>query len=285
MSEREACEKLLENLGSEDLLLKDRGFAAGWLFEACERHGVKYLCRVSAKWKIKKIESLGKGQYLGMIAAEILLPVDEQTPRRRHRTVLLTIRVLEYRIGNNERVRLVTNLLEEKEFPAQELAEYYHVRWEVELAFDEIKNHLATVTHGTLHTTFRSKTPDGVKQEAYALLVAYNLIRDLMLEAGQAKGIDPLTISFTQSLAVIRRAMVRFESASRGHLDRLVKQLIEDLAACRIDRPRRPRTYPRVVKRKMSNFKLKRQHHRDLGPPLRQGVQLVGVACASKRAA
>ncbi len=285
MSEREACENLLERLGPQDLVLKDRGFAAGWLFESCIRHQTNFLCRVSAKWALTKVRGLGKGEYLGRIEAAVPLPVVEQTARRKNRIVILTVRVIEYRIGKNERVRLVTNLLDAEQFPAQELAEYYHLRWEVELAFDEIKTHLATVTHGTLHTTFRSKTPEGIKQEAYALLIAYNLIREIMLEAGNAHGIAPLILSFTQSLAVIRRAIVGFESARPAHLEWMAAQLLADIAACRIDRPRRPRTYPRVVKQKMSNFKLERQHHRDQGAPLRRPLRLVGAARASKRVA
>lgn len=219
-------------------------------------------------------------------ALRVLEPqVAEPSARRKNRIVILTVRVIEYRIGKNERVRLVTNLLESEPYPAQELAEYHPSRWEVELAFDEIRTRLATGTHGSLHTTFRSKTPDGVKQEACALLIADNLGREIMLEAGNAHGMAPLTPSFTRSLAVIMTAIVRFESAYRTPIERMAAPLLAGIATCRIDRPRRPRTCPRVVKQKMSNFKLERQHHRDQGAPRRRPLRLVGAAPASKRAA
>lgn len=57
---------------------------------------------------------------------------------------------------------------------------------ESELSNDELKTHLAAVSHGTLHTIFRSKTPDGVRQEAHGLFVAYNLIRALMVNRAPA---------------------------------------------------------------------------------------------------
>lgn len=115
--------------------------------------------------------------------------------------------MIECRVGHNERVRLMTDLLDPAEFEALELAQFYHVRWDVELAFDELRTHLATVLHGTLHTTFRSQSPRGVRQEAYALFTAYNLIRGLMLAAGRAHSVPPLEISFLKTLRTIRRAL------------------------------------------------------------------------------
>lgn len=275
ISEREACEKLLAHLGPGDLLLKDRGFAAVWLFAACRQRRVNFLCRLPLSWKPLKIKSLGRGEYLAVIRARIPIPEDERVGRRKTRDESMVVRVIEYRIGKNERVRLVTDLLDPVQFPALELAEAYHVRWEVELAFDEIKVHLATVCHGTLHTTFRSRTPDGVLQEAYGLLVAYNLLRELMLEAGRRHDVKPLEISFLQTLRVVRRAIPRFEAAPPGALTSLWDQLLRDIADCRIDRPRRPRTYDRVVKVKMSKWKVKRPCHRQRPGSATAGLQLV----------
>jgi hypothetical protein len=70
--------------------------------------------------------------------------------------------------------------------PAQELAREYHRRWECELTYDELKTHLATVTHGTLHTVFRSDRRR--RQEMYATFITYNILRRLIVEAGEAHG-------------------------------------------------------------------------------------------------
>jgi hypothetical protein len=156
----------------------------------------------------------------------------------------------------------MTDLVDADEFPALELVQFYHVRWDVELAFDELKTHLATVLHGTLHTTFRSQSPSGVRQEAYALFTTYNLIRELMLTAGRAHSIPPLEISFLKTLRTIRRALPRFQAAKPRERQALIRQLLADIAACRNRRPRRRRRYPRVVKVKMSKWKLKRRRHR-----------------------
>ncbi len=64
----------------------------------------------------------------------------------------------------------------------------YHERWEFELSNDEIKTHQLTKD---LPTHLRSKTPLGVVQEYYGLLLAYNAVRLLMHEAAASQQIDP----------------------------------------------------------------------------------------------
>lgn len=263
MSERDACEELLKHLGPQDILLNDRGFAAAWLMEACFQKGTHFLTRIPLGWKPTILRTLGNGDYICLISARVPLPPEEQERQgKKTRVVTVKVRMIEYKIGTNQRVRLATDLLDPVEFPAMDFAQYYHNRWEVELAFKEIKVHLATVTHGTQHTTFRSKTPAGVLQEAYALLTVYNLIRELMGEAARVHKINPLHISFVQTVEVIRRALPRFKVTSESHREAFIERLINEIASCANARPRRPRKCPRVIKVKMSNWKVRRPHHR-----------------------
>lgn len=170
--------------------------------------------------------------------------------------------MIEYLVNGRGKCRLLTDLLDPDKFPARELAREYHRRWECELTYDELKTHLATVTHGTLHTVFRSKTADGVRQELYATFITYNILRRLIVEAGEAHGVSPLEISFVGTVEAIKDAAPRFEAASNLHREFLVRQLLEDIADCRNARPRRPRWNPREVRIKMSNSPLKRRRGR-----------------------
>ncbi|MFF5442168.1 transposase [Streptomyces achromogenes] len=54
---------------------------------------------------------------------------------------------------------LGTTLLDPDQYPAAELVALYRERWEIGLAFDEIKNHLGP------GGPIRSRTPEGVRQE------------------------------------------------------------------------------------------------------------------------
>jgi len=91
--------------------------------------------------------------------------------------------------------RLITNILNIKKAPADELAAIYHERWEIETSFDELKTHLRGAK-----IVLRSKTPDLVRQEFYGLLLAHFAIRGLMHEAALQKKLDPDKLSFLHAL-------------------------------------------------------------------------------------
>jgi hypothetical protein len=51
----------------------------------------------------------------------------------------------------------------------------------------------------------RSKFPEMVRQEIWALLLTHYAIRKLMCKAADEAGLDPDRLSFARSLCVIRR--------------------------------------------------------------------------------
>jgi len=272
-SERDGVLKLLDRLQKNDLLLMDRGISALYLFAECMRRAVHFLGRIASSWKPKIIKRLGPGDFLVLVKGAI--PAELRRGGKASRDVKL--RMIVYQIGKSETVRLLTDLREPVAYPAIELAKCYHARWECEIAYDEIKNHLASVASCAQGLVFRSKSPEGVLQEAYALLALYNMIRGLMAEAGALHDVNPLEISFLETVQVIKDTTPRFQAASTD-LDSsaIYQQMLRDIAECRNKRPRRPRQNPRVVKRKMSNFELKRkgcgQKHLDI----ERDLKLVG---------
>lgn len=100
----------------------------------------------------------------------------------------------------------------------------------------------------------------GILQEAWAMAIAYNLVRLAMQQAADQCDLCLLTLSFVDSLEVVRRWIPRMRQAAPDQQDQLRLALLDQIRNCRA-RPHRPRWYPRVVKRKMSNYKLKRAGH------------------------
>lgn len=262
-SERAGCVSLLKHLGPLDLLLLDRGFPSVEFFDACSTQATHFLARLGSNWKPKLLRRLGKGDSLVEVSGKVLLPEQWRNGRRRYRKVVLILRLVEYRIRGRKPGRLITNLLDPKKYPAMELVVLYHERWECELAYDEVKTHLVSTAGGSLDTTFRSKSPDGVLQEAYGMLVAYNLVRELMAEAARVHHLDPERISFVEALTVIRMAARELVGADLRAQRRLTRQLLADIADCKLSRSRRKRSCPRAVKIKMTKFPLKRTHHHE----------------------
>ena len=133
----------------------------------------------------------------------------------------------------------------------------------MELTIDEIDTHQRLVQH-----PLRSQQPVGVLQELYGLLIAHYALRTVIHDAALQAQVDPDRISFVRAVSLIKDAIYDFQLVMSQHHPLLYRRLLDDLAAELLP-PRAQRTNPRVVKRKMSNFKLTRPSHRGV-PPLQQ---------------
>ena len=99
---------------------------------------------------------------------------------------------------------MFTTLLDPAEAPAAELAFAYAQRWEIELAFDELKTH----QRGT-KAVLRSKSPALVEQEIWGHLCCHYAIRTLMFEAAHDADVDPDRVSFVAALRIARRSIAQ----------------------------------------------------------------------------
>ena len=115
---------------------------------------------------------------------------------------------------------------------------------------------------------FRSQTPAGVEQEVYALSLGHFVVRAMMLASAQTEDLDVDRLSFTGCLRILQARLPECVNSSPSSLELWYRWLLQEMAAERIE-PRRDRTNPRVVKRKMSKFAKKRPPHRGR-PPLRK---------------
>jgi hypothetical protein len=269
-SERVGGHRLLRAVGPGMLVMWDRNFHSYDMVAAARRRGAQVLGRLPAGVQPTPVRPLADGSQL-----VYLHPGDE---RRRDPDARLLVRLITYtltdpaRPGYGEVHRLVTTLLEPAAAPAVELACAYHERWEIEVTVDEIDTHQRLAGR-----PLRSRRPVGVIQELYALLLAHYAVRALMHEAACQAGADPDRLSFVHAVRVIRDAIPEFQMAAPQEHPRLYARLLRDIAAGRLP-PRRQRTNPRVVKRKMSKFPLKRDEHRhppQPAGPFREAVALI----------
>lgn len=263
-SEVHGARALIRFLKGGDLVIMDRGLYSLRTFLAILKNEAQFLCRVPSSVKLRAIRGTKAGkQFDAWIKCYVPLQPGE-LPAGRERTrkrVWMKVRVIDYRLRGHGRVRLVTSLMDRERYAASDLAVLYHRRWEAEIAFDELKVHQNANAHGQLQTTLRSKTPRNVMQEAYSLLVAYNLVRSAIKEAADQNDLDPRRFSFLDSLRCIQLMVPRMQAAKSERLPKLYRTLLHDIGEVILDRFRRPRTYPRVVRIKMSDYKLKRPHH------------------------
>jgi hypothetical protein len=151
------------------------------------------------------------------------------------------------------------------------LACEYHQRWEVEITIDEVNTHQRLP-----NIPLRSQKPIGVIQEAYGLLIAHYAVRAAMHDAAVQAGLDPDRLSFTNAVRIICDAVPEFQMTSPEQLSRLYRRLLNDIARHRLPE-RDDRSNPRVIKRKMSKFKLKREQHHHWPQPSRTFQEAVAI--------
>jgi len=268
-SERVGGFRMLRSLEEGMLVMWDRGFHSFDMLIQARKQGAHILARLPSHVNPKRIHALPDGSYLAY-----LYPSEYQ---RRKAGEQFLVRIVEYTIldpalpGYGERHRLVTTLLDPETCPALDLACAYHERWEIEVIIDEVDTHQRLAGR-----PLRSLKPVGVIQELYGLLVAHYAIRFLMHQAALQAGVDPDRVSFVHALNVIHGAIPEFQMTTPEQLPQLYTRLLRDIVD-RLLPEQRLRSNPRVVKRKMSNFRLKRAEHRSWPQPTLPFHQAVAV--------
>lgn len=271
---------IAENARRGFLFLLDRGFYGFVLLDAILKKGAEFIVRVPNHAKLQRIPEsrMPDGSYLAWLVGKV---EDSAGPRpngqKRWIVVRHEVRVIEYQIKGFRKTRVITTLLDPV-ISAKEIVKRYHVRWEIELAYDAIKTHQCATRSGQCRTILRSKRPDLVEQELYAMLTVYNVVRHMMNQAAEKHQIEPLSISFVDALAAIIDAIPGMSRAPTLRLLYLYEQLLDDIARCAMKRYRRRRRYSRVVKVKMSNFKLKRRGHRGTYRDFEAETRILGAA-------
>jgi hypothetical protein len=258
-SERGGGYRLLRSVEPGMLVMWDRGLHLFDMVAGVVQRGGHVLSRLPAHIKPEWVRTLADGSYLAY-----LYPSDY---KRRQAGERILVRVMAYTLtdpalpGYNEPHRLITTLLDPEAYPLLGLICGYHQRWEAEITFDEIDTH-----QRLLDRPLRSRSPVGVIQELYGLLIAHYVVRTLIHDAALQADLDPDQLSFVNAVQVICDAIPEFQMTAPEQLPQLYARLLRDIAAERLPQ-RRLRSNPRVVKRKMSNFRLKRPEHQPWPQP------------------
>ena len=246
--EQTLAQKLWETLPDHSLCIVDKGFINYLVFHSIQTQGTQrhWLCRAKANLKWLVVHSLGPGDDL------VAIPLTRAL-RKAHPDlpVSLPARAIRYQRRGFRPQTLLTSLLDPQAYPAHEIVELYHARWELEIGFDEIKTHTLERTEA-----LRSKTPDRILQEIWGLAIAYNLVRLEMLHVAERLRLPPSRISYRHAIMLIRTFLLSAWLASPGVLPKRLEQLHEEIALLVLPE-RRPRSYARVVKIKMSGYRKK----------------------------
>jgi hypothetical protein len=172
--------------------------------------------------------------------------MDEETHRHFADSIeLREVEISDQRKGFRSKSRIVvTAFLDPVKVSKQDLDMLYDCRWFVEIDLRAIKETMGM-------DILRCKTPEMVRKEIWAHLLAYNLIRKIMAQAAYRHNKTPRELSFKLTMQLFfafRQAGILSEKN-----DVVYEQLLRAIASKRVgNRPNR--SEPRMVKRRPKPF-------------------------------
>jgi DDE family transposase len=254
--------KLFDNFRPDDLVLTDRYFGGWFMLALMLARRMQFVTRLHQHREadFSKGRRLGKGDHV-VAWAKPQCPswMDQQT----YDSLPGQLEVREIKVCVNkpgfrtESLVVVTSLLDHEVFPSSDMATLYRRRWTVELELRDIKSTMDL-------DVLRRKTPEAVRQELWAGVLAYNLVRQSMLQSAAASEQKPHELSFAASLQMLANTWILAPAlGDPKHPPRIPISARECLIALRIvnghshrvaDRP--DRVEPRAVKRRPSPLAL-----------------------------
>jgi transposase IS4-like protein/DDE family transposase len=183
-------EEMFPSLGPGMLVLADRHIYSFHRWVKAVATGADLLWRVSASLVLRPVEHMTDGSYIAEVVA----------PKKSGHHGSMRLRVIEYRLpGSDELYRLVTTIMDPVKAPAKELAILYHERWDIEGFLKQIKS-----VQLNADKIFRSKSPDGVRQEFWAHLAVHYATARVQVDAAAQAKLDPDRISHKNTVRIIR---------------------------------------------------------------------------------
>ncbi len=239
-----------------DVLLTDRYLCSYMEIAVLQSLGVDFAGRMHAQRKVDfhRGSKLGPNDHLvewtkpkrpDWMSAKQYAPLPETMLMRE-----LSFRLV--RKGYRTRtIVIATTLLDAQLYPLAEIAKLYHLRWDVEINLRSLKTMMNM-------DVLRGHTPDMVRKEIWAHLLAYNLIRTVIAQAAARHGKDPRQLSFTRAMRTLEAFRPTLAHARSERLPMLYQELLKAVASHEIgnrpdrleprQRKRRPKPYTLMTK-------------------------------------
>lgn len=230
------AKQLLESIPDDSLTVFDKGFLSAEILHGLTSVGINrhFIIPTKANTKWEVISGTPDDSVIAMRVspqARKKCPDLPETWQAR----LVTV------IDQSARKHwLLTSLFDTKRYKAADIAACYTRRWQVETSYRELKQSMLGMA-----LTLRSKTVDGVYQEIWGALTAYNLVRLEIAKAALSVKCEPTEISFTRAFhliqyelhwAAITRAQGKLPALLQRLRQRLVSLLNEERPGRKFDR-------------------------------------------------
>lgn len=263
---------MLDTMKPGNVLVADRFYPSFTTVGALHRRGVEMvsISHYSRKVDFSEGTRLGETDHIVDWHKPKYIGQQNTISREEYNALPDTIPVREFviniegRAGGTEQAVVISTMVD-PQIPQSELSALYWRRWNCELDLRSIKQ--------SMHLdVLRCKTPAMVGKEIFAHLLAYNLLRGVMVESAKHADALPRQLSVKGAMQTIESFTPAMMAA--GSNDALYNALLVSIAARRVgDRPGRQE--PRLRKRRPAwrdyMMKPRNEHHRRLAAEGRSG--------------
>ena len=257
--ERVQAQRLLPLLPPNSVSLFDRGFPSYGFLHTLHHNAHRYVMRCPATSTFPAVAAFARSGRVETVLW--LTPSDtfkrHLTPTQRRTRTALRLRAIRLAAPDGTVSVLLTNLLDPRRFPRPAIITLYWRRWAVETHYRDEK----TLQH---IEQFHSRTPDGIRQELFAILIGCVIARTLTALAVPSESIET-----AQSLVrpQLKHALMRFAReaallipAHPRHALVILQELLHAIRQVKYYKPKSPRpTRPRVNKHPANKWQADRQ--------------------------
>jgi hypothetical protein len=239
--------KLLARLQSGDILLADCYYCSYFMIALLMELGVDFVVRLHQR----RTADFRRGKHLGPddhLVTWCRPPQPKWMDDETYARMPESIRVREVKVRVDQpgfRIKsfvVVTTLIDAEKYTADDVRELFRKRWLVELNIRALKCTLGI-------DVVRCQTPEMVRKEIWCALLAYNLIRQTMLQAAREAGLSPRELSFTHTLQTIAASWAIIALMSPARQEALIAAALKGLRQPLVGR-RPDRIEPRAIKRR-----------------------------------
>lgn len=228
-----------DNIEAGDIILMDQYYENFWTEQSLINKGVDILCPMRVNRKIEWKNYAKLGDYYDRLF-EIKKPRrPEWMTMQEYNEAPESISMRIFRIYGKT---YVTTMVNPRRYHKNALRKLYQQRWHIELDLRFIKRVMNM-------EPLRCKTPEMVRKEIAVTLIAYNMIRIVMVQAGLIYHVWPRYISFKETLSAFLEFSGDLARATGAELLRLAKEVLKIVASRTIGN-RKGRVEPRAIKRR-----------------------------------
>lgn len=239
------AQQLVGSAPAASLTLFDRCYFSAGLLLAWQQQqpDCHWLMPVKNKLRHTVIEQYGPHDCL------VEMPVSPQARRQQpHLPATWRARLITYADPKGAIRGFLTSLTNPQAYPLADLLDVYWQRWEIEQGYGEIKRQQLTN-----ETLLRSQTPDGIEQEMWGILLAYNLIRLEITRIADEAEVSPQRISFIMALRYIQDELLWCAIAAPGTIPKKLRDLRHNVKQFIVPERKRP-PKPRAVRRNKTQY-------------------------------